>query len=248
MKAISIGIVVFFAIFFVPGSVLAQDGQQLAGVELQAMADTFQHSLENNKTNESSDWVNPDTTRSGAVIPTRTFNNAQGQPCREFTTTIIIANQEEQGFGTACRQPDGSWMLDNDANSSASVPVTTNTITTTYLDRSPEAYYVYPSGFFGRYSIYLSFGDVYRSGRLHRGSRYMDGRKFRSRNSFEIRHRVNVGPRILSRYRLHEELNYRDWDRRSRVKHKKKRGHDSLDHRARDRGHRVKNRNGREHD
>ena len=201
------------------GTVLAQHDEQLEGVELQAMADTFQYALENNPTNESSDWVNPDTTRSGAVVPTRTFKNTQGQPCREFVTTIIIADQEEQGYGTACRQPDGSWELASET--SQSVPAAPPVTTRTYITQAPPAYYAYPSGFFGRYNIYLSFGHVYRSGHLHRGHRYMDGRSFRSHNSFKVRQRVNHGSRISSRIRLHDELNYRDWERRSRGKYDK---------------------------
>lgn len=245
MKLIRRLLTVFFLLFCGVGSLLAQDDQQLAGVELQAMADTFQYSLENNRINEGSDWVNPDTARSGAVVPTRTFENVQGQPCREFVTTIIIANQEEQGYGTACRQPDGSWALDRDA--SASAPALTLT-TRTYIDQSPVAYYAYPNGFFGSHQIYLSFGHVYRSGHLYRGRHYMDGRSFRSHNSFKVRRRVNHGSRISYRYRLHDELNYRDWDRRSRVKLKKERDHDKSNYRDRDRGHRGKHKNRRDHD
>lgn len=201
------------------GSVTAQDDLQLEGVELQAMADTFQYALENNPAEEASDWVNPDTNRSGAVVPTRTFENAQGQPCREFVTTIIIADQEEQGYGTACRQPDGSWTLLGD--DSQPVPDPPRNISRTYFAQPPAAYYAYPTGFFGRYHIYLSFGQVYRSGHLHRGRRHMDGRSFRNRNSFTIRQRVDLGQRFFSRYRLHDELNYRDWDRRNRDRYKK---------------------------
>ncbi len=216
MKTTAIGIFVFLMTVWAAGPLLAEQDEQLAGVELQAMADTFQYALENNPTNEPSDWVNPDTIRSGMVVPTRTFENAQGQPCREFVTTIIIADQEEQGYGTACRQPDGSWALVGDASppASASPPVTTRT----YIAQSPGAYYAYPSGFFGSSHIYLSFGHVFRSGNLHRGRLYLDGHSFRNRYPLKVRSRVNLGARIPYRYRLHEELNYRDWERRSRGK------------------------------
>jgi len=219
MKYLLIKPIVLFMILCSAGPVLAQQDEQLAAVELQAMADTFQYALENNPTNESSDWVNPDTTRSGAVVPTRTFENAQGEPCREFVTTIIIANQEEQGYGTACRQPDGSWALVSDERpiTPEPSPVTTRT----YIEQPPAAYYAYPSGFFGRYDIYLSFGHVYRGSRLHRGRRYLDGRSFRNQYFFTPVRRVNYGPRISYRYRLHDELNYRDWDRHNRGKYKK---------------------------
>lgn len=202
---------------------MAQTGTELAGPEQQAMADTLQHALENNPTNQASDWVNPDTQRSGAVVPTRTFENAQGQPCREFTTTIIIGDQEEQGYGTACRQPDGSWQLQGEPGQAGQpttpVPPPTTSAPTTlstssvYLWAPPPAYYAYPFGFYGPYHIYLSFGTVFRSGRLHHGSRYLDGPTFRRRYPFRVHRRIDLGPRIIYRHRLDDEWRYRSWER-----------------------------------
>ena len=77
-------------------------------------ADSLQDTLEYNRTNEATPWVNPDTGESGSVVPTRTYQNAAGQPCREFTQTVIIAGQKQEAYGTACRQPDGSWQIVND--------------------------------------------------------------------------------------------------------------------------------------
>lgn len=31
--------------------------------------------------------------------------------CREFQQTITVDGREEDGFGTACQEPDGSWRL-----------------------------------------------------------------------------------------------------------------------------------------
>jgi len=221
MKMSTLGILVVFMTLGSAGPLLAEYDQQLEGVELQAMADTFQYALENNPTNESSDWVNPDTTRSGAVVPTRTFENAKGQPCREFVTTIIIADQEEQGYGTACRQPDGNWALvaDPDQRVTTIPPVSTRS----YITQPPIAYYAYPYGFFGSSNIYLSFDYVLRGSRLHRGHLYLSGRSFRDRYPRHVRSRVYLGPRINFRYRLHEELNYRDWDRHNNRKLAKRR-------------------------
>lgn len=80
----------------------AQIYEALAPPEQQAMSDTFHHAMENNRTNQAADWVNPDLGRAGAVVPTKTFVGAQGQPCREFITTITLGGREEQGYGTAC--------------------------------------------------------------------------------------------------------------------------------------------------
>ena len=92
--------------------VYGQDaGTQLSAPEQRAMTDTLQYALENNKTNHASDWTNPDLNHSGAVVPVKTFQNDQGLPCREFITTITIGGVAQQGYGTACRQPDGTWKI-----------------------------------------------------------------------------------------------------------------------------------------
>ena len=67
--------------------------------------------MENNRTNVSSSWRNPDTNYEYTVTPTRTFESTQGGPCREFTVNAAIGGKTEQVYGTACRQADGSWKI-----------------------------------------------------------------------------------------------------------------------------------------
>jgi len=62
-------------------------------------------------TNETITWNNPDTGHHGSVVPVRSGTTTSGQVCREFQTTIVVGGQEEQGYGTACQQPDGSWKI-----------------------------------------------------------------------------------------------------------------------------------------
>ncbi len=66
--------------------------------------------LEKNRTHQSSTWVNPDTGYRYTVTPTRTFKTAEG-PCREFTVDALIGGKRQEVYGTACRQPDGSWKV-----------------------------------------------------------------------------------------------------------------------------------------
>jgi len=33
------------------------------------------------------------------------------QNCREFQQTVIVGGQPQQGYGTTCQQPDGSWQI-----------------------------------------------------------------------------------------------------------------------------------------
>jgi hypothetical protein len=82
-----------------------------------------------------------------------------------------------------------------------------------YRVEPPAAYYAYPTGFYGPSRIFLSFNYVYRSGRQHYGTRYLDGPTFRHRHIHPVRNRVYLGPRLLDRYRLRDEWRYRDWER-----------------------------------
>lgn len=69
--------------------------------------------LEYNRSNQPSTWTNPDTHSSYTVTPTRTYQVSSGQYCREYTTEAIIGGKRETVYGTACRQPDGSWQAAN---------------------------------------------------------------------------------------------------------------------------------------
>jgi surface antigen len=66
--------------------------------------------LENVRTGVSSSWVNPDTGYQYSVTPTNTYDSGTG-PCREYTMDATIGGKTEQVYGTACRQPDGSWKI-----------------------------------------------------------------------------------------------------------------------------------------
>jgi surface antigen len=70
-----------------------------------------QYALEHTRTNTSTAWRNPDTGNSGAITPVETYQTREGQYCREYIQTVIVAGKEQQAYGTACRQPDGSWMI-----------------------------------------------------------------------------------------------------------------------------------------
>jgi surface antigen len=70
------------------------------------------HSLETVRTGVPSSWKNPDTGNSYTVVPTRTYETA-GAPCREYTVDAVIGGKKEKIYGTACRQPDGSWKVKN---------------------------------------------------------------------------------------------------------------------------------------
>lgn len=66
--------------------------------------------LETSRTYQPTSWTNPDTHASYTVTPTRTYQASSGDYCREYTTEAIIGGKRETVYGTACRQPDGSWQ------------------------------------------------------------------------------------------------------------------------------------------
>lgn len=70
------------------------------------------HALETSRTGVPSRWRNPDSGHDYTVTPTRTVETAQG-PCREYTVDGVIGGRSEKVYGTACRQPDGSWRVVN---------------------------------------------------------------------------------------------------------------------------------------
>lgn len=69
--------------------------------------------LETRPVGTTTSWSNPDTGGNFAVTPTNTFQTQSGQYCREFITDMQIGNEMQQVYGTACRQPDGSWQVVN---------------------------------------------------------------------------------------------------------------------------------------
>ena len=72
---------------------------------------TAQKSFESAPSGQTQGWRNPDSGHSGTITPTKTFQTQSGQYCREFTQTIEVADKKQQGYGTACRQPDGTWQI-----------------------------------------------------------------------------------------------------------------------------------------
>lgn len=67
--------------------------------------------LESTPTYQPTNWVNPDTGGAYTVIPTRTYTREAGVPCREFRMLANVGSGQQEVYGTACRQADGSWRI-----------------------------------------------------------------------------------------------------------------------------------------
>lgn len=74
-------------------------------------AQAQQRAFETGVSGSGQQWFNPDTGAYGTVTPQTAYQTYQGQYCREFQQVITVGGQQVDGYGTACRQPDGSWKI-----------------------------------------------------------------------------------------------------------------------------------------
>jgi surface antigen len=106
------GRLVAVAVGTLAGALLGQEvGRSLDRADQLMMERNAQYALENTRSNVATTWRNPDTGNYGAITPVETYRTSQGQYCREYTQTVVVGGQAQQAYGTACRQPDGSWMI-----------------------------------------------------------------------------------------------------------------------------------------
>ena len=85
------------------GNMLDQRDKRMA-------AEAQQRALETAPTGQPVAWNNPDSGHSGSVTTTRTYQSGNSY-CREFQNDVVIGGKSEKAYGTACRQPDGSWKV-----------------------------------------------------------------------------------------------------------------------------------------
>jgi surface antigen len=108
------GKLVGVAVGTLAGALIGQGiGRSLDRADRAAMEKNARYGLENSRTGQTTTWVNPDTGISGTFTPERTYQADQGQYCREYNQTVSVAGKRQQVYGTACRQPDGTWALVN---------------------------------------------------------------------------------------------------------------------------------------
>jgi surface antigen len=102
--AIAAGVIVGGLLGGAVGSYLDAQDRMLAN-------QAAQQAFESSPTGAPSTWQNPDNGHSGSFTPTRTYQNPNGAYCREYQQQIMIGGRPQQSYGTACRQPDGSWRI-----------------------------------------------------------------------------------------------------------------------------------------
>jgi surface antigen len=102
--AIAAGVVGGALLGGLAGNLLDQRDKRLAG-------EAAQRALETAPSGAAVAWQNPDTGHSGTVVPVKTYQADSGTYCREYQNTMTINGKKENSYGTACRQPDGSWKV-----------------------------------------------------------------------------------------------------------------------------------------
>lgn len=86
-------------------------GKSLDSADLAAYNSASQRALETAQPGQSLPWRNTETGNYGTVTPSNYYQNSVGQYCREYSQTIVVGGQKQQGYGKACRQPDGTWKI-----------------------------------------------------------------------------------------------------------------------------------------
>jgi surface antigen len=72
---------------------------------------TAQRALETAQPGQALPWSNPESGARGTITPSNYYQTSGGQYCREYNQTITVGGKTERGYGTACRQADGSWQI-----------------------------------------------------------------------------------------------------------------------------------------
>ncbi|MBP7670622.1 RT0821/Lpp0805 family surface protein [Ferrovibrio sp. MS7] len=94
------------------GALLGSEvGKSLDNADRQYLGQANQRAFETARSGTAVTWRNPDSGNYGTVVPQPAYQTASGDYCREFQQTISVGGQSQQGYGTACRQPDGTWKI-----------------------------------------------------------------------------------------------------------------------------------------
>ncbi len=88
-------------------------GSSLDEADQTAASRSAQNAFETGRTGQTVAWRNPDSGNEGTITPVRTYEASPGSYCREYQQTVTVGGKTEEAYGTACRQPDGSWKIVN---------------------------------------------------------------------------------------------------------------------------------------
>ncbi len=93
------------------GMIGSSIGASLDKADMAMYNSTSQRALETAQPGQSLPWKNPKTGNYGSITPSNYYQTADGSYCREYQQSIVVGGKKQEGYGTACRQPDGSWKI-----------------------------------------------------------------------------------------------------------------------------------------
>lgn len=92
----------------IAGSVLGRRlGRNMSGTD----RNRFGSTLAANGVGNTSHWTNNNTRDSYQVTPTSDNYTRNNQTCRKFRMRANVEGRKDHVNGTACRQPDGTWVV-----------------------------------------------------------------------------------------------------------------------------------------
>ena len=98
----------------IAGNAIARDSCRNERADAYYYNRAYYDGFENPEYGRSYEWRNPYNGHYGYMTPTRDYDDGDRSDCREFTQTIYIDGRRTQGYGTACRNSDGTWHIAND--------------------------------------------------------------------------------------------------------------------------------------
>lgn len=77
----------------------------------------MQSAIVNTPMNQQASWTSDKAGPNGqpvtyTVRPVKQYKSHQHY-CREYQTTVTVGGKVRQAYGTACRQPDGTWKIES---------------------------------------------------------------------------------------------------------------------------------------
>ncbi|MCX7120865.1 MAG: glycine zipper domain-containing protein [Gammaproteobacteria bacterium] len=78
----------------------------------------MQSAIINTPVNREATWTSDKAGPNGTPVtytvkPIKNYHSPSHQYCREYQTTVTVAGKDQKAYGKACRQPDGSWKINN---------------------------------------------------------------------------------------------------------------------------------------
>lgn len=82
-------------------------GRSMDQVDQNCVGQALEHAPDGNAIT----WNTDGSRARHQVTPVKTYQDTRGRYCREYQTTSVVGGRRRRSYGTACRQPDGSWRL-----------------------------------------------------------------------------------------------------------------------------------------